>query len=152
MSLNKLLATFFGVGLIPFAPGTMGSIAAIPVVLLFAYFGDIAYITLTFAFIIGSIFICQRYENEVKEHDLSHVVIDEVAGMLVAAALLPQVWWIYLAAFVIFRVLDILKPYPISHLDKNVSGGFGVVVDDLVAGLATNIILQVGLRYYYGQI
>lgn len=85
---------------------------------------------------------CQAYEDFHKTHDASAVVIDEVVGMLITLTWLPLTWQSFVFGFVIFRILDIFKPFPISWLDKKVQGGLGVMIDDVAAGLIGNLILQ----------
>ena len=82
-------------------------------------------------------------KNKRKKKDPKEVVIDEVAGFLVAMTWLPLSWSSFLAAFLLFRLFDVWKPLFIGYLDKNVKGGLGIVADDLAAGIVTNIILQV---------
>ena len=80
--------------------------------------------------------------KKIGVHDHQSIVIDEIIGMLVALFLCPLGWVWVGAAFVLFRLFDILKPWPISTVDKNVSGGFGIVLDDLLAGIYTFIVIQ----------
>jgi phosphatidylglycerophosphatase A len=146
-----LSATLFGVGRLKVGnlkpmPGTWGTLVSLPLCALFLSFGPIVYMVLTLMLIIYAIFAAQAYENSFDGHDRSEVVIDEFAGILVTMTWLPMTWQTFVAAFIVFRFLDILKPFPISYFDKNVKGGFGVVVDDLVAGIIGNIILQVVLN------
>lgn len=140
-----LIATLWGVGKIPKAPGTWGSLAAIPVVFALMKLGPILYMILTLIFIILAIFAADEYERQSAQHDSKEIVIDEVVGMLVAMTWLPQTVQTYLAGFFLFRFFDILKPFPISYFDRKVPGGFGVVIDDVVAGMITNLILQLVL-------
>lgn len=86
--------------------------------------------------------IAQLYEVLFDSHDPKEVVIDEVAGTLVAFAALST-WPMFIAAFVLFRFFDILKPFPIGWADKNIKGGVGVVADDLIAGILANAIIQI---------
>ncbi len=143
MNWVSLLATFFYSGLSPKAPGTVGTVASIPLVLFAYYWGSTIYVVLTMLVVISSIFVCQLYEQQNGGHDGGEIVIDEVAGFLITMALIPLTVKSVVLGFILFRLLDILKPFPISYLDKKVKGGFGVVLDDLVAGLIANIILQV---------
>ncbi|MCB0393445.1 MAG: phosphatidylglycerophosphatase A [Bdellovibrionales bacterium] len=139
----KWLATGFGLGLAPKAPGTFGTLLGIPLALGLYLLGPTAYVVGTFAFVLFSIFIAELYERDSGSHDSKEVVIDEVAGFLISMALLPMnILWITLS-FVLFRILDATKPPPIRQLDQKVTGGFGVVIDDVVAGIITNLILQV---------
>lgn len=120
----------------------MGSLGALLLWVCLSYLSPVAYLIAVIFFCIGAVIISEIYEKHFKTHDASEVVIDEVAGMLVALAFLPFTWQVALVGFLLFRFFDILKPFPIRQLDQKVSGGFGVVIDDLVAGLFVNIILQ----------
>jgi phosphatidylglycerophosphatase A len=122
--------------------GTVGSLAAIPLILFFNFFGLYKYIALTFLLLLFAIQVCNSYEANVNNHDSPEVVIDEVVGYAFAMIWMPMTWQAFLIAFIIFRVFDILKPPPISFIDQQVRGGFGVVLDDVVAGVITNIICQ----------
>lgn len=139
----KYFVTFFGVGLSPKAPGTMGTLAAIPLVWLLTLMGPLAYMALTLILTLVAIVAIDRYEQMTGQHDRKEIVIDEVIGYLVTMTWLPQTWQAYAAGFVLFRILDIWKPLFIGRLDKKTKGGFGVVVDDLAAGIVASIILQV---------
>lgn len=139
----EILATAFYAGKSPIAPGTMGTIVAIPLVLLISLAGPINYMIITLLAVIFSIFISQAYENKVGTHDCQEIVIDEVVGFMVAMTWLPMTWTSLLAGFVLFRLLDALKPVPIRWVDQKIDGGLGVVADDVVAGLIANLILQV---------
>lgn len=140
--LIEFFATVGFVGLIPKAPGTFGTIVAIPIAYALALLGPNLYLLATLLLIVFSIWISEMHERALGTHDSKQIVIDEVVGYLVAFAWLPMTWQSFVGAFVVFRFFDILKPYPISVLDRKVKGGLGVVVDDLAAGLIANIILQ----------
>lgn len=143
----KLVSTWFGCGRSPYVPGTVGTLGAIPLVWAFARMGEMRYMLATVTFTIVSIFIAQMYEDLIAtEHDASEFVLDEVAGFLVTMTWVPFTWPFVLAGFAIFRVLDILKPFPISFIDKKVPGGVGAMADDLLAGIIANIILQVAIQ------
>jgi phosphatidylglycerophosphatase A len=135
-------ATVFGLGRIRPAPGTWGTLATIPLALLLNLGGILFYMLATVLLTTLAIVAAQLYENHHGGHDHSEVVIDEVVGFLVTMTWLPMTWQAYLCGFFLFRILDIFKPFPIGYLDKNVKGGVGVVVDDLVAGLIANVALQ----------
>ena len=138
----KFLATGCYLGLIPKAPGTFGTLLGIPLSYLFLSLGEYAYYIATLIFIFLSIVIAELHDRTLEEDDSGTIVIDEIAGYLVAFAALPfQVFWI-IAAFVLFRFFDAVKPFPINRLDR-IKGGIGIVLDDLGAGLITNIILQI---------
>lgn len=132
----------FGSGLAPKAPGTFGTIAAIPVYLLMQPLGLELYILLTIlAFFVG-ITICQQSADWIGKDDPSAVVWDEIVGYLVTMIAAPQGWEWVLLGFVLFRFFDILKPWPISIADKELHGGFGIMLDDVIAGIFASVILQ----------
>lgn len=134
------LATWFGCGLMPKAPGTWGSLGALPVGLaLFHFMGF-------WNFMIGIILVtligywaADRYDKASGSHDNKAIVIDEVAGQWIA--LLPVLHFVgispllILCAFVLFRIFDVLKPWPVSFFDKKIGGALGVMGDDVIAGL-----------------
>jgi phosphatidylglycerophosphatase A len=141
-SLN-LLATWFGCGLSPRAPGTVGTLGAIPLLWLMQRLPEMQYLYATVGFTVFAIVVASVYELEIaKSHDQPEVVIDEVAGFLVTMAWLPFNWTYVILGFVLFRFFDALKPFPISYLDRHIEGGVGVVADDIAAGVICNIILQ----------
>lgn len=137
-----ILATGFGSGLSPIAPGTMGTVIAIPFYLLLAEFELIHYLMICVAGFVVGIWLCDRTAKDMGVHDHGGIVWDEMIGFLVSMIAVPSGWYWILAGFILFRLFDILKPWPISWLDRRVSGGFGIMLDDLVAGLFAVIILQ----------
>jgi len=143
---SHLFATWFGVGLIRPAPGTWGSLAA----LLLWYFAEFLhssiYIILPI-FILFSWLICSQASQDSDAKDHSAIVIDEVAGMLVALSFVNHEIIIFLWTFLLFRLFDIWKPWPISLADKNVEGGLGILLDDLIAGLFAGGIIYVIFIY-----
>jgi phosphatidylglycerophosphatase A len=90
-----------------------------------------------------AIVIAQFYEDFNGRHDAKEVVIDEIVGFVITMTWLPLTWQAFLVGFVLFRALDIFKPFPIGLLDQRVKGGIGVVVDDVAAGIIANVVLQV---------
>lgn len=144
-SLN-MLATWFGCGRAPWAPGTVGTIGAIPLVWLFQRLGATEYMFATFGFTVVAMLIAQIYEAGGSEHDPSEFVLDEVAGFLVTMTWLPFTWTWLLLGFALFRLLDVVKPFPISYIDRKVPGGVGCVADDLLAGIIANACLQIALQ------
>ncbi len=138
----QFFATAGFVGLMPKAPGTFGTLVAVPLAYGLALLGPNLYLLATLALIVFAVWISEMHERALGHHDSKEIVIDEVVGYLVAFAWLPLTPMSLVAAFVVFRIFDILKPYPISVLDARVKGGLGVVVDDLAAGLITSLILQ----------
>lgn len=130
-----LIAVGFGSGLAPKAPGTWGSVASIPLCMILIYCP--IYIQITVAilcFIIGTI-AASITEKAMGMHDNSSIVIDEFDGMFISIIAFPQQWYLALLAFVLFRIFDILKPWPISLADEKIPGGLGVMVDDVLAGI-----------------
>ena len=138
----------FGSGLIPLMPGTMGSIAALPLVLAVSMLSVEFYLAATVLACFIGIAICAKTADALKVHDHGAIVWDEVAGMLVTFILVPLNWQSALAGFVLFRFFDIVKPWPIRWLDKHVHGGFGIMIDDIIAGLMACGCLHVGLVYW----
>jgi len=133
----------FGTGLAPKAPGTFGTVAAIPIYWLMQGLSLTAYLVITLiAFIVG-IWICQKSADWLGKDDPSAVVWDEIVGYLIAMIAAPTGWTWMLVGFVLFRLFDIRKPWPISWFDKNLHGGLGIMVDDVIAGVFTLLLIQV---------
>ena len=129
------LALGFGSGLIPFMPGTFGSLAALPLLIPFLYLPPI---TLLFAAVLASaigIYLCGKTADDMQVHDHGSIVWDEVAGILLTFLWVPLSLWTVVAGFLLFRFFDIVKPWPIGPVDKYVSGGLGIMLDDIIAGL-----------------
>ena len=139
------LATGAYVGYVPVAPGTFGSALALPLLLGLDRLAlpTAAVLALVAAVVVLATVVCQHAGRQYAEVDSSHIVLDEVCGMLVAGALLPPTAVSLALAFVLFRALDIVKPFPAGHLDRRMKNGFGVVADDVVAGLYTNVLVRV---------
>lgn len=137
-----LLATWFGCGLSPRAPGTVGSLGALPVAaLIHATLGPLALaLAALLAFAIG-LWASARYAAADDDKDPSAVVIDEVAGQWLTLAAVPLAWPWYAAGFVLFRLFDILKPWPVSWADRRLPGAWGIMVDDMLAGLYAGAVL-----------
>ncbi len=132
-----MLATWFSAGTISRMPGTVGSLAALPVAyFLQLTFGTLVLLVATIVIFAIGVIVADAYSKHIQAEDPKEVVIDEVAGQwLVIAAGFPT-WQSYLLAFILFRFFDILKPWPISLADKKIKGGFGIMFDDILAGLA----------------
>lgn len=137
------LATFFGAGNFPKGPGTAGTVAAIPFAYLINFLGPFFSMGISIALFPIAVMAADTYEKEHGGHDHKQIVIDEVLGFFITMTWLPLTWQSYVIGFLLFRVLDIFKPFPIGYLDQKVPGGLGVVVDDVAAGIIANIILQV---------
>ena len=144
-SLIKILSTFFYVGYLPLIPGTFGSLAGIAVFYLVRA-NPIALVSLTVILIGIGFFVSGKTEQVMQKKDPSCVVIDEVCGMLLSLLFIPYDIRLVIAAFFLFRILDTLKPFPIGRLER-LEGGLGIMCDDLAAGIYTNIVLQVVLRF-----
>jgi phosphatidylglycerophosphatase A len=141
----------FGSGLFPFMPGTMGSLAAIPLVIAMSYLAIVPYLIVTLIAAVVGITICQKVSDDLGAHDHGAIVWDEIAGMMIVFIAVPITWHSLIMGFLLFRFFDILKPWPISFLDKNVHGGWGIMIDDLVAGLFSLVCLHliyIGLAYF----
>ena len=130
-----LLGLGFGSGLIPFMPGTMGSLAAVPIVIGLAYTTPLVFLCATVIAVVLGIVICDKTAKAMGVHDHGSIVWDEVAGMLITFLFIPLGATNLILGFILFRLFDILKPWPISYIDKYIHGGFGIMLDDVIAGL-----------------
>ncbi|NQY43204.1 MAG: phosphatidylglycerophosphatase A [Legionellales bacterium] len=137
----------FGLGLFPKMPGTFGTLGAIPLYLLILDFSLVNYVVLcTILFILG-VYICTITEIDSGIEDNPKIVWDEIVGFLVALSVTPvSIYWI-IYAFVVFRVLDIIKPWPIYIIEKKTSSGLSIMIDDLVAGIMTALIIGISLIF-----
>ena len=133
----------FGSGLSPIMPGTCGTIAAIPIYLLLQYLPLPYYIITVFILTLLGFWLCDVSAKKIGVHDYSGIVWDEIVGFLWVMVAVPLHWYWILAGFLLFRLFDIWKPWPIRWLDQKVKGGVGIVVDDLVAALYAWIVLQI---------
>lgn len=144
------LATGFYIGTIPFAPGTLGSFIGLPFCFFLSRLNILVSLFWSIAFIGLAIWISSAAEKILSEEDPGQIVIDEIAGLIVTFMGLPFDLKTAIAGFMIFRALDIWKPFPIRMLEKKVRGGTGVVLDDVLAGIYSNLILR--LAFYIGNI
>ncbi|WP_100641368.1 phosphatidylglycerophosphatase A [Marinobacter salexigens] len=136
-----LLAFGFGSGAMPRAPGTWGSLAAIPLWYGFAWLPPAAYwLVVAVAFVVG-IWLCGKTAADLKVHDHGGIVWDEFVGMWIALGLFPDQIYGVLLVFLIFRFFDVIKPWPINWLDERLPGGLGIMVDDAVAAVMTLLCL-----------
>jgi phosphatidylglycerophosphatase A len=141
---NPLYFAAFGLGsgAMPFAPGTFGTLLAIPFYLLLEPLPLLAYISFVIFFIVASSWICERVSRQIHEHDHPGMCIDEFAGFFVTMIGAPHGCpWVVLG-FLLFRLFDIWKPWPIHVMDEKIHGGIGMVLDDVAAGIAAMILLQ----------
>ncbi len=137
------LAFGFGSGLAPRAPGTAGTLMAVPLFLLLDQLGFAGYLTATVLVSLAGVWICQRASQTLGVHDHPGIVWDEFSGYLVAMTMAPEGWTGVLAGFVLFRLFDIWKPWPIGWVDKKVHGGLGIMLDDILAGLMVIVVLWI---------
>ncbi|MFP2770358.1 phosphatidylglycerophosphatase A [Oceanisphaera sp. KMM 10153] len=130
-----LLALGFGSGLSPFMPGTMGTLAAIPLYLLIQGLSPLWYLLILVLGFVGGIWICNAATKAIGRHDHGAIVWDEIIGFGITMFAAPAgaVW--ILVGFVLFRFFDIVKPWPIRWFDRRIHGGFGIMFDDVIAGL-----------------
>jgi len=138
-----LLATGFGVGYSPIAPGTLGTLIAIPVYYFLSNIHSPIYELTLVAFFFLSSWISENAQQYLGKKDDQRIVIDEVMGLLVTMLWVPKTILFVIFGFFLFRFFDILKPFPIRHLQRKWKGGYGVVFDDVLAGIYANIILQI---------
>ncbi|TCJ20225.1 phosphatidylglycerophosphatase A [Parasulfuritortus cantonensis] len=138
------LALGFGSGLAPKAPGTAGTLAALPIYVLMHGLSAPVYWAAVALFMVAGVWICGRTGRDLGVHDHGGIVWDEIAAFLAVLPFAPAVWWGYLLAFALFRLFDIWKPFPIAWFDARVPGGLGVMLDDvLAAGYAVLCLMAV---------
>jgi len=138
---SGFLAFGFGSGLSPIAPGTMGTLVAIPFAILLRELSVAGFWIVLFVLFWLGVWLCDRVSHKLGVHDHGGIVWDEMVGYWIAVAFVPMQWQWLLAAFVLFRFFDIYKPWPIRQLDKNVSGGFGIMIDDVLAAIFSMVVL-----------
>ncbi|MBI2383174.1 MAG: phosphatidylglycerophosphatase A [Gammaproteobacteria bacterium] len=150
---EHLIAFGFGAGLAPVAPGTFGTLVGVPVWLAIAFLSLPYYAAALALLILFGIWVCGESARLLGIHDCPGIVFDEIAGFCVAAtpllpalalATIPPLWGL-VSAFVLFRLFDIAKPWPIRKLDQTLHGGFGIMADDLLAGAYAAAVLAGGL-------
>ena len=147
-SFTMFLATGFYSGLLPKAPGTWGSLVAIPLWFLLGFLSPASYgMALAGVFLVGW-FVAGEAEKIIDKPDPGCVVIDEIFGMFITLCAAPPRWEVVIAAFLLFRLFDIWKPFPISWLDRHINGGLGIMLDDAMAGiyafLAMRLLIFIG--------
>jgi phosphatidylglycerophosphatase A len=136
-----LLAFGFGAGLAPLAPGTFGTLVAVPIVLGVMQFGFAVHLAFAIAAALGGIWVCGESARRLGVHDHPGIVWDEIAGYTVTMLAAPPEWYWLAGGFVLFRFFDIVKPSPIREADHSLSGGLGIMLDDIIAGLFAAAIL-----------
>lgn len=144
----QFLASGFGSGMSPVAPGTMGTLMALPLWALFASYLPLwGYILLIIIAGLVGIIICQKASDELGVHDHGGIVWDEFVGLWITMLFSPISWTTAIFGFLFFRFFDVLKPWPIKVIDAKVAGGFGIMFDDVIAGIFALITLR--LFYIY---
>ena len=141
------LATGFYIGNMPFAPGTFGTLLGLPLCYMLSGLKPPFAIVCTLLFISFAVWISHIAEKRLAKSDPGCIVIDEIAGMAVTLIGFPFNLTTGLIGFIIFRILDITKPFPIRSLEKRLPGGVGVVMDDVIAGIMANLLLRVIFQF-----
>ena len=142
-----LLALGFGTGLAPKAPGTAGTLVALPLYYFMAQLPLLHYLMVTSMLFVIGVWLCGYTANKLGVHDHPGIVFDEITGYIMTMIAVPFSWPMLLAGFALFRFFDAVKPWPISWCDKNLHGGFGIMFDDVLAGLASLILLQLYMYF-----
>ncbi|WP_028387760.1 phosphatidylglycerophosphatase A family protein [Legionella fairfieldensis] len=136
------LAFGFGSGLMPIAPGTWGTLAAIPVYLLIAQHSLSLYLFFTFSAFLLGVWVSEKVSRDLGIHDHGGIVWDEIVGYLMTMIMVPVSLGWMIIGFLLFRLFDIWKPQPIRFMDERVSGGFGIMLDDALAAIPACLIMQ----------
>jgi len=142
------LATGFGVGCSPIAPGTLGTLVAIPIYYFLSEIPSPLYEVTLIGFFFLAVWISENAEIFFGKKDDQKIVIDEILGFLITMLWVPKTLPFIIIGFFLFRFFDILKPFPIRRMERKLKGGFGVVLDDVAAGVYANIILHIIVRIY----
>lgn len=142
------LAFGFGAGLSPKAPGTMGTLVAVPIVWALLQLPLMYYLCCIVMLCVVGIYICGESARRLAVHDHPGIVWDEIAGFAISMIALPSTWQFLAAGFVLFRLFDITKPWPIREADHRLSGGTGIMLDDMMAGLVTCVLLHMSRRFF----
>ncbi len=141
------LAFGFGSGLAPKAPGTFGSVVGALIAWCMLWLAPMHYVLLTIIMFGIGVWLCGASSAKLGVHDHSGIVWDEIVGMMITYFLIPKGWIWLVLGFMLFRFFDVLKPWPISWLDKRVHGGFGIMIDDVIAGVFSLAVLQLLSRF-----
>ncbi len=143
------IATGFGSGYLPFAPGTWGSLVALPLHFVLIHLSQTAYFIALAVILVLAILTAGSAEKIMDRKDPGVVVIDEIIGMLITLVGSPAKPLVWLLGFFIFRFFDIVKPFPIRLVDRHINGGVGIVMDDVLAGIFSLIVLQLIVRFLF---
>jgi phosphatidylglycerophosphatase A len=136
------LAYGFGTGLVPFAPGTFGSLIGVALFWFMAPLGAVSYAGIVVMLFVAGIFICGQTARDTSAVDPGFIVYDEIVGFAVAMYLMPREWRWIAAGFVVYRIFDIWKPFPIHIVEEKLQLGTAIMADDVIAGIYTLLILQ----------
>jgi len=136
------LAFGFGSGAMPFAPGTFGTLAALPIYWLMLPLSLWAYLVVVLMMALVGIWLCHVTSRDLGVHDHAGIVWDEIVGYLITMIAAPSGWQWIVAGFVLFRFFDIIKPWPIGWVDRRVHGGLGIMLDDVLAAILAWAVLQ----------
>ena len=139
---SHFLAFGFGSGAAPVAPGTFGTLAAVPIYLLLQPLGLWAYLAVVAGITLLGVWLCQVTSRDLGVHDHPGIVLDEIAGYLITMIAAPPGWAWMVTGFVLFRFFDIIKPWPIRWVDRHVHGGLGIMLDDVLAAVFAWLVLQ----------
>ena len=137
------VALGFGAGLAPVAPGTFGSLVGLAIALALAPLGLVWNVVAAALAVAAGVWICGESARRLGVHDHPAIVWDEVAGMMIAMLAAPEEWWGAALAFALFRLFDIAKPWPIREIDHGMSGGAGIILDDVLAGVFAALVLMI---------
>lgn len=139
---GHMLSLGLGAGLVPKAPGTWGSLLAVPLFIVLHPYGHTTYVVAVAGLFVLGVYLSGRTARALGVHDHSAIVIDEVVGMLVTWVGTGPGWLTVVAGFVLFRFFDIVKPWPVRRIDREFTGGMGIMLDDVVAGAMAAAVLQ----------
>lgn len=144
-----LLATGFGSGMCPWIPGTTGSLISLPIVFLMMHLSWPFYFLVVILSICLGVFLCDQTSKDIGAHDHSCIVWDELVGISITMITIPiNNWYLIWSGFLLFRLIDLWKPYPIDLLDIKIHGGIGIMIDDIAAGMISTSILYLYTYIY----
>jgi phosphatidylglycerophosphatase A len=143
----QFFAFGFGSGLAPRAPGTAGTLVAIPLYLLIAQWSLLHYTVFVLLAALLGVWICGVASRQLQVHDHPGIVWDEFVGFWITMWAVPLDWRWVIAGFLVFRLYDIVKPWPVRLLDRKVGGGFGIMIDDMLAGVMACLTLHIALQF-----
>ncbi|MEP4545891.1 MAG: phosphatidylglycerophosphatase A [Saccharospirillum sp.] len=139
---THFLAFGLGSGAAPKAPGTFGTLAAVPLFLLLSLLPLWLYLVVVVASFVLGCYLCDRVSRDMGVHDHGGIVWDEFVGFWITMIAVPVSLWTVVLGFILFRIFDIIKPWPIGWLDRRVEGGLGIMIDDVIAGIFAGVILH----------